>query len=172
MKRVTPELSQAAARNFKLNPPGFEMRCCTLIDLDALLAIGQAAFAYDTPTSAEFRHALTRGHGAIFGLYDVDEKQYAGYMALEAHRGRKNLYINTTVLLNAYRSRGLGQALYTFKDFFAAALGAKSIWGHVAVDNAANIHLMKKNGYQCIRQEDEYYDDGKAALVMRKNYGA
>ncbi len=171
MKRATPDLCRQTADLFNRKntlPAGFSVRFCGRDDLEEVLAAGRACFAYNAPTRSEILHALTRTHGGVFGLYDDKAGALAGYMLLEAHGGRKNLYINTTTLLETYRGRGLGQALYDFKEFFAKALEARTIWCHVAFDNKVNIHLMEKNGYAVLRREEEYYEDGKAALVMGK----
>lgn len=172
MKRATQAFCEQSAQTFNERaflPKGFSVRFCVIDDLEEILEIGRDSFSYNAPTKREIHYALTETHGGVFGLYDACALRLAGYMLLEAHAKHKNLYINTTVLRNEYRGRGLGQALYLFKDYFLNALGARNIWCHVAVDNAINIHLMTKNGFKILRTEEAYYDDGKAAVVMSKD---
>lgn len=172
MKRITPALCRAAAATFthrKLLPAGFTARPCTIEDLDAVLTLGRAGFSYNPPTRAEITHALTKAHAAIFGLYDGNI--LAGYVFVEGHMGRKNLYINTTLIAEAYRGRGLGSALYELAEMLARDMDASNLWCHTAENNTANIEVMKKRAYKKERREEEYYQDGRAAFVFRKRLG-
>lgn len=171
MERITPlqcRLSAEDAKKKRFLPEGFALRPCAPDDLEVLLKAGQSCFAYNAPTRPELRHALTKGHTAIFALEDITKDRVAGYVFLEGHMARKNLYINTVALLEEYRGKGLGGALYSFAESFAAHLGAKGLWCHTAFDNAANISLIKKMGYELLRREESYYDDGRACLVFEK----
>jgi ribosomal protein S18 acetylase RimI-like enzyme len=177
MKQATPPLCRKSAAAFVKSgrlPAGFSLRPCGLSDLDALLELGREGFSYNVPTRRELRYAVTRLHGGLFGLFDSGDAakgtkgRPAGYVLLEAHAGRKNLYINTVLTGKDYRGRGLGQALYDFMDHFSAALQARAIWCHVAKDNRVNIHLLEKNGYRMVREEKAYYSDGKPAIVLKK----
>lgn len=173
MKRAASTLNRQIAQDFnaaKSLPKSFSMRAAKAADIAEVLSVGQACFAYNSPTLREISHAVMKAHGGVFMMIDDRSGLCAGYILLEAHARRKNLYINTTALREEYRGRGLGRALYDFKDFYARKLGARNIWCHVAEDNAVNIHLMERYGYIRIRREDEYYEDGRAALVMRKDY--
>lgn len=175
MKRATHILNRKIAQDFgrgRTLPCGFSIKPAAAADIAEVLSVGQACFAYNAPTLPEITHAVRKTHGGVFLLTDDGAGLCAGYILLEAHAGRKNLYINTTALREEYRGRGLGQALYDFKDYYARRLEARNIWCHVAENNAVNIHLMEKNGYVLIRREKDYYEDGRTALVMRKDYQA
>ena len=175
MERITQAQSRRTSEDYNRKrplPDGFEFRPCTIDDLEPLLEAGAKCFAYNSPTRPEMRHALTKAHAAIFALQDTRDERMAGYLFVEGHIARKNLYINTAALLEEYRGKGLGSALYEFAYSFAADLGAKGLWCHTAFDNDVNIHLMKKMGYGILRREESYYDDGRACLVFTKNIAA
>ncbi len=173
MKRITQTIGRQTAEEFnrsKRLPAGFEVRVCGAEDVEHILAVGRATFSYNAPTFEEIHYALTRAHAVIFGIFEG--ANMIGYVFLEGHMGHKNLYINTTTLLEPYRGKGLGSALYQLKDLFAKNLGAKGIWCHTAIDNDVNIHLLEKAGYGRVRTEENYYEDGKAAAILRKTIAA
>ena len=175
MERITQAQCRKTADSHNRKnelPEGFEFRPCTIDDLEPLLEAGAKCFAYNSPTRNEMRHALTKAHAAIVALDDTAGERMAGYLFLEGHVARKNLYINTAALLEEYRGKGLGSALYDFAGVLARDLGAKGLWCHTAFDNTVNIHLMKKMGYGILRREEGYYDDGKACLVFSKPLAA
>lgn len=171
MKRLTPDFcakSVAAFLEAGLCPKACVLRVCGLEDLPVLLAIGKECFEYNTPTRAETRHALTKGHGAVIALED-GKGGMIGYAVVEAHAGRETLYLNTVAIVPAYRGKGLGPVLYDFTAFLTERMKATAIWCHVAKNNARGIHLLEQSGYEIVRVEEAYYDDGRAAIVMRRN---
>ena len=175
MERITKAQCRKTADDYNRKgnlPDGFEFRPCTIDDLEPLMAAGATCFHYNAPTRPEFRHALTKAHAAIFALDDTKAERMAGYLFLEGHVARKNLYINTAALLEEYRGKGLGGALYDFAQSLAKNLDAKGLWCHTAFDNEVNIAVMKKMGYGILRREEGYYDDGRACLVFTKNIAA
>jgi len=169
MKRMTPALCRATAAAFnhrKILPAGFGVRPCTPEDTDDVLRVGREGFAYNPPTRAEITHALTKAHAAIYGLYEGED--LAGYIFVEGHMGRKNLYINTAVIDQKYRGRGFGSALYELAEQTAHDMDASNLWCHTAENNTVNIEVMKKRQYKKERREADYYEDGRAAFVFRK----
>ncbi len=170
MQRLTREICDMAAMDLNgrgLLPPGFRYRAGTVRDLDAIMNIGLACFDSDEPERHKVRHFLSDAH-AVIGVLCEGER-IIGYAHLEAHMGRKNIYLNTTALLPAYRGRGLGDTLYILTEDIARAVKASSIWCHVHIKDPLAIHLLKKHGYVIERTEDPYYDDGQGAYVMRKS---
>lgn len=173
MKRLSSILCTKIVNDFNLAnplPPGIHFRMAGLADLDAIMEVGCLCFDYDQPERFKIRHFLSKAHAAIVLLCDHDK--IIGYLHVEAHMGRKSIYFNTTALLSAYRGKGLGNALYVFTDCLARGIEADSIWCHVACDNHLTFHLLQKNGYVVERTEDPYYDDGRAAYIMRKSLDA
>ena len=171
MKRVTRDFCAKSVSAFLragLCPKGYALRLCGAGDLPVLLAIGKECFAYNTPTRGETRHMLIKGHGAVIALEEA-KGGMIGYAAVEAHAGRQTLYLNTVAIVPAFRGKGLGPVLYAFTSFLAEQAQARAIWCHVVSDNVRGIHLLEQSGYEIVRVEEDYYDDGKAALVMRRN---
>lgn len=174
MKRLTRDFciqTVAAFVKAGLCPPSCRVRLCGVEDLPALLAIGTECFAYNTPTRGETRYALSKGHAAVIALDDPDGGMI-GYAVAEAHAGRQSIYLNTVAVLPAYRGKGLGTVLYDVTAFLTKRAGAKAIWCHVAEDNKRGIHLLERTGYEIVREEADYYEDGKTAIVMRKKMAA
>jgi ribosomal protein S18 acetylase RimI-like enzyme len=169
MKRLTRALCSSAAEDFaakNLLPKGIFLRAADINDLDAVMGVGLACFDSDEPERHKIRHFLTEAHAVIAALCDGDKM--IGYLHLEAHALRRNIYLNTVALLDAYRGKGLGNILYLFADFLAQKTGAGSIWSHVDAKDKRAVHMLQKNGYIIERTEDPYYDDGRAAYIMRK----
>ncbi len=177
MKRLTPALCRRTVEDFNARtrfPRGIRMRAATIKDLDAIMAVGLACFAYDAPERHKIRHFLTRAHAAIIALCDGDD--VIGYLHIEAHAGRRTLYINTIALLPDWRGKGLGKAFFKVSDALALAVNAASLWCHVALGNVSTSALFRKNGYVVARVIDPYYeeaydDGGRGAYVLRKVTG-
>jgi len=169
MKRLTHDICQKTADAFNRKTPlpaGIKFRAGTISDLDAIMEVGTACFASDLPERPKIRHFLTKAHAAIAVICDGED--IIGYVHVEAHAGRNNTYLNTTALLDEYRGKGLGNLLYAFSNELTRSVGAQSIWCHAAVDNEITLHLLQKNGFAIERTIDPYYyDDGKAAHVLR-----
>ncbi|PZQ46274.1 MAG: hypothetical protein DI551_05475 [Micavibrio aeruginosavorus] len=169
MKRMNHDLCCRAALAFNAShpaPSGAVFRLADVADVDSIMEIGNACYASDQPERHKIRHFVTGAHAAIF-LLSLEGKD-AGYVHLEAHSGRGNIYLNTTAVLPAYRGKGLGALLYDLTSYVARKAEASSVWCHVETGNEAGIYLLKKHGYIIERTEDPYYDDGKGAYVMRK----
>lgn len=170
MQRLTCDLCQKAAEELNkqgLLPPGFSCRAGTIDDLDAVMDVGLKCFDSDQPERPKVRHFLTEAHAVIAVLCEGDK--IVGYVHLEGHMGRKNIYLNTTALLDRYRGRGLGDIFYVITEDVARAAKASSVWCHVDMKDPRAIHLLKKHGYVIERTEDPYYDDGRGAYIMRKS---
>jgi ribosomal-protein-alanine N-acetyltransferase len=66
------------------------------------------------------------------------------------------------------RGRGVGGALLGSIEDSARAAGAGLIWLHVEATNAAAIRLYEAQGYACDGRQENYYPQGRAALIYVK----
>lgn len=77
-------------------------------------------------------------------------------------------YIQTIEVAPDARRRGVGRALLSRIEDSARAAGAAQIWLHVQAANAAAIHLYEARGYLCQGRRENYYPEGRAALIYAK----
>lgn len=171
MERMTQDICAATATAFNKKgplPKGFSIRAATVKDTDAIMDVGCKCFESDQPETHKIKRFLTIAHASIIGLFSGSEM--IGYLHLEANARHKSLYLNTVAVLKEYRGKGLGNALYVFANELAQKIKAASIWCHVDAHDKHAIYMLTKNGYVIERTEDPYYDDGRAALIMRRSF--
>ena len=89
-------------------------------------------------------------------------------------RGGVAAYIETIEVAPEARGRGVGGELLARIEGSASAAGAEGIWLHVEAGNAAAIRLYEAHGYACQGRRENFYPEGRAALIYRKrlNSGA
>jgi ribosomal protein S18 acetylase RimI-like enzyme len=78
-------------------------------------------------------------------------------------------YIQTIEVLPALRGQGIGGELLRRIQGSALEAGAIVISLHVAAGNEAAIRLYEAHGYRCEGREENYYPQGRAALVYIKS---
>lgn len=167
MNRLTKQKILEFAQKSNLPQP-FILRPAEAGDIPDILDLGRAAFDYNPPTRREISYFINKAHGACWVV--CDGPLVVGYILLEAHAGRKSLYLNTIALTSDVRGLGLGKGIYSALDIIGMDLGARGLYSHVRHDNEANIHVLEKCGFSLIRREDNYYDDGASGLLYKKNY--
>ena len=90
-----------------------------------------------------------------------------------AEEGNENAaYIQTVEVLPEARCLGVGCELLNRIEGSAHLAGACSIWLHVEEGNAAAIRLYESQGYRCEDREEDYYPEGRAALIYVKRLDA
>lgn len=133
-------------------------------DLDAVLAIEQAAFRTDRLSRRALRHHIARG-----GLFVAEiAGEIAGYFLLlrRASGQRSRLY---SVAVAAGRAgNGIGRLLLDAAEDRAAAGGGRELRLEVRTDNAAAIALYERSGYRPVGRIDGFYEDGAPALRFAK----
>ena len=169
-QRLTAAEAAAFARAIEgegLVPPGFDLLPAGPADLDALVALARACFAYNTPTRRELRYFLTRAHALFLRYVERASGALAAYTLVELHRGNQSLYANTTCVDPAFRGRGIGRSAFALRRRLAERLGYRIIRTHIAVDNAASLHLAAAAGYEITETIADYYSDGKSCHALR-----
>ena len=77
-------------------------------------------------------------------------------------------YIQTLEVAPQMRGAGVGGELLRRIEGSARKEGAAEIWLHVDAENAAAIRLYERHGYHFEDREEDYYSQGRAALVYSK----
>jgi ribosomal protein S18 acetylase RimI-like enzyme len=70
------------------------------------------------------------------------------------------------------RGRGVGRELLGRIESSARRAGAGLIWLHVEETNAAALRLYEAQGYRCEGRQENYYPQGRAALIYLKRLDA
>lgn len=92
----------------------------------------------------------------------------AGYGLLGLRRGGKNASLYSICADPDLAGRGVGKALMAALERLAAERGRRSMTLEVRSDNLGAIGLYEKLGYVRFGEIEDYYDDGRSALRMRK----
>jgi ribosomal-protein-alanine N-acetyltransferase len=77
-------------------------------------------------------------------------------------------YIQTIEVAPEHRRRGIGSELLMRIEGSARNADAASIWLHVDAGNHSAVRLYEANGYLLQGQKENYYPEGRAALVYGK----
>jgi ribosomal protein S18 acetylase RimI-like enzyme len=77
-------------------------------------------------------------------------------------------YIQTLEVAPEARRHGIGRELLQRIEASAIAAGAALIWLHVEAVNAAAVHLYEAQSYYCQGHHENYYPEGRAALIFAK----
>ncbi|MGA9068795.1 MAG: N-acetyltransferase [Terracidiphilus sp.] len=114
------------------------------------------------------RSLVSRDHSATW--IALEEQRLTGF-AIVVWAQRKagiTAYIQTIEVAPNGRGTGVGRELLRRLEASASAAGAVLIWLHVEAKNAAAIHLYERQGYQCQGRQENYYPEGRAALLYTK----
>lgn len=145
------------------------LRVGRVADLDALLALECAAFAGDRLSRRSLRRFLRSSSARL--LVAESAGRIVGYclVLLPAGRSRARLYSIATAA--DQRGRGLGGRLLDAAEQAARSRGHAQMGLEVRGDNAAAIALYLRRGYVEHARIAGYYEDGAAAIRMRKRLG-
>jgi ribosomal-protein-alanine N-acetyltransferase len=102
-----------------------------------------------------------------------ENKTMAGFAIVEWTTMPKGTvaYIQTIEVHPESRRRGIAAELLRRTEDSARAAGARSIWLHVDVENAAAIQLYRSRGYAQRGREEHYYARHRPAFVYAKPLG-
>lgn len=135
-------------------------------DLDALVAIEDAAFVGDRISRRAFRHLLVSRSCAL--LVAEDDAPILGYAVVLFRKGLAGARLYSIAVDPARRRPGLGRALLRAAEETAAGRGATEMRLEVREDNARAIALYEDAGFQRFGMKRDYYADGAAALRYAK----
>jgi ribosomal protein S18 acetylase RimI-like enzyme len=99
-----------------------------------------------------------------------EDGRLGGFAIVEWRGGKQGVtaYIQTIEVAPEARSRGVGSELLSRIEGSARVAGSCLIWLHVEASNAGAIRLYEVHGYHCESREENYYPQGRAALIYRK----
>ncbi|WP_026143125.1 MULTISPECIES: GNAT family N-acetyltransferase/peptidase C39 family protein [unclassified Thioalkalivibrio] len=145
------------------------IRPATQEDLDALVALEQAAFEIDRISRRQFRYLLTRGHAATLVAEDPAGNGLLGYVMLLFSRGTSLARLYSIAVGARARGQGLGRHLVEAAEDAARAHGRTDLRLEVRRDNTASLALFRGLGYRDFGTLDDYYEDHMDALRLQKS---
>ena len=138
-------------------------------DLDALHQIDQACFppgvSYSREELAEFI-----GHQNSATWVAEVEQEITGFLVAGREPQRVG-HIITIDVVACWRRRGVGSALMSAAEDWAARQQLRLIYLETAEDNAPAQAFYAGRGYEKLRMIDRYYSNGRGAWVMVKWLG-
>lgn len=136
-------------------------------DLPALEAL-ESHFPGDRLSRRQLRHLLTRAHAEAWVAED-DDGRVVGDAIVLYRRGFDSARLHSLVVDPGARGKGLGAALLDEVERGASERGCVSVRLEVREDNPVAQNLYRSRGYAVVGRTDDYYQDGSAALRMRKS---
>jgi ribosomal protein S18 acetylase RimI-like enzyme len=142
-------------------------------DFTALYALEEVCFEPPVRYSRAWMRKLIANSNSATWIAE-DNKTMAGFSIVEWTTVPKGTigYIQTIEVHPALRRRGVAAELLRRAEDSARAAGAKSIWLHVDVENAAAIQLYRSRGYVQKGREEHYYARHRPAFVYAKRLAA
>jgi ribosomal protein S18 acetylase RimI-like enzyme len=138
-------------------------------DFAALYAIEEACFEPPVRFSRRYlRRLLSRADAAAWVA--EAEGRLAGFAIVgwSGPAAARWAYVETIEVLAGQRRGGVGGELLRRLEASALAAGAGLMALHVDAENAAAIRLYEAHGYRQAGREENFYPQGRAALVFRK----
>jgi ribosomal-protein-alanine N-acetyltransferase len=135
-------------------------------DVDALLAIENAAFASDRIERRAFRHAIRSP--TMICLVASNGAEVLGYGIVERRRNSTAARLTSIAVAPGAAGAGLGQCLLAALETEAVAAGAQRMRLEVHADNAPARKLYETRGYLLVATLEDYYEDGGAAQRYEK----
>jgi ribosomal protein S18 acetylase RimI-like enzyme len=145
-------------------------RLCQPDDFPQLYAIEELCFPPPDRFSRRYLRSLVHRVNAATWIME-EEGRLSGF-AIVIWTQRKSeitAYIQTIEVVPVARHGGIGRALLQRIEASARAAGALLIWLHVEAANAAAVHLYETQGYHCQGRRENYYPEGRAALLYAKD---
>lgn len=142
-------------------------------DFDQLYALEELCFEPPFRFGRRYMKALVQHPHAAVWIAEEDGKM-AGFAVVEWGEGKGGVtaYIQTIEVVLEARGHGVGGELLSRIAGSAHAAGALLIWLHVEAGNAAAIRLYEAQGYFCEGREENFYPQGRAALIYLKRLDA
>jgi ribosomal-protein-alanine N-acetyltransferase len=153
--------------------PAITIRKGSVVDLDPLGAIENAAFQGDRLTRRSLRAHLTKPTVTLL-VAEAETDGFArvvGYALIAFRKGSKKARLYSIAGDPQHRI-GAGKRLIVACEDEAARRGAASLVLEVRADNARAIALYEARGYVKFATIPDYYEDGASALRYEKKLSA
>ena len=143
-------------------------------DFAALYALEELCFEPPVRYSRAWMRKLIANPNSATWIAEetaVENKTMAGFAIVEWTTLPKGTvaYIQTIEVHPASRRRGTAAELLHRVEGSARVAGARSIWLHVDVENAAAIQLYRSRGYAQKGREEHYYARHRPAFIYAKS---
>jgi ribosomal protein S18 acetylase RimI-like enzyme len=142
------------------------LRCATLDDISALLAVETLCFTTDRLSRRSFRHLLTRGNAVT--LLDAHDGQVRGYVLLLFSRSASMARLYSIAVHPDFAGRGVGDRLLESAETAVLERDCVSMRLEIRRDNPASLALFRRHGYRQFKEVLDYYEDHMAALRFEK----
>ncbi|MEF2071225.1 peptidase C39 family protein [Consotaella aegiceratis] len=158
----------SAARHWSsaVSAPQVRLRAADIADLDALVALENAAFVSDRINRRSFRRLLQSKSAALL-LAEADGV-LVGYAALLLRAGTALARLYSIAVSREASGRGIGRRLLAAAETEAFERDRIALRLEVREDNAPAIGLYRSEGYRPIGRYLDYYADHMPALRFEK----
>ena len=138
-------------------------------DFAVLYAIEEACFEPEFRFPRRYMRQLV-GRSSAAAWIAEENSVMAGFAVLgwSTRGGATVAYIETIEVLAEHRGQGIGDALLTCIEKSACEAHGALIWLLVDAENAGAIRLYEANGYTQAGREENFYPQGRAALIYQK----
>lgn len=138
-------------------------------DFERLYAIEEACFAPLFRFGRGYMRQLVRSANTATWIAEQDGEM-AGFAIVEwsLDDGQISAYIQTIEVAPPARRRGVGGKLLGQAEQSARMAGASVLWLHVEEQNPEAIRIYEAHGYRREGREENYYPQGRAALIYAK----
>lgn len=138
-------------------------------DFDALYALEEECFKPPFRFGRAAMRRIVEEQKTATWIAEDDEGM-AGFAVVEwfPTRSGTHAYIQTIEVLETKRDEGVGAELLQRMERSAREAGALAMGLHVDAENAGAIRLYERSGYACEGRRENYYPQGRAALVYAK----
>jgi ribosomal-protein-alanine acetyltransferase len=143
-----------------------DIRTARVSDIDALVAIENAAFETDRISRKSFRHIVATGTAAV--LVAESAGKVAGYGIVLFRRGNTCARLYSIAIAPGSGGAGYGRALLEAAERIARVRGCQALRLEVRDDNDRARALYERSGYRRIGEIAGYYGDGATAFRYEK----
>ncbi len=144
------------------------IRLGEMTDFDDILALERLCFTGDRLSSRSLRRLLKSPTAKFFIATKLPERLAGGCALLLSRRDSSRFRIYSLAVSPAFRGIGLGALLLGAAEAAARSNGGRSIGFEARRGNGAAIALYEKAGYLAVGERPDYYEDGAAAILYRK----
>ena len=143
-----------------------KIRKATISDVDQLLQLENKCFDSDQFNKNQFKYLVNKANGFVF-VYAAAEK-IKGSIILLRRKNAKNLRIYSIAVDPDSQGQGIASKLLAQAEKTAKNHEIKNLTLEVKSTNETAINLYLKSGFKTASVKENYYNDGNAALIMKK----
>lgn len=142
------------------------IRKARLADLTRVTEIEWSVFNSDQLSRQSLRRYMQVPSAAM--IVAQEDQEITGYALIGLRKGSNIGRLYSIAVDKTCGKRGVGRALLDASEQLAKKRKCTLFALEVRASNARAIKLYKKNGYRLIGRENDWYEDGAAALKFEK----